>query len=169
MRKDEIETHSVYNLGGPYLPAVNVKCHGSPCLWDEVQEKFGCTLEIASRALEWQFQFAQERFWEDTQEWAKECFGPGVEVWSAGRSGGWAVVEGLLDLDGWNAIQVGKWAKFAKICRQEIEYLTSEEMVIEDIEANRWAEENSEQYNYIDKENGETICLADVPRCAHCK
>ncbi len=168
MKKDEVEKHNVHNHGGPYFPAVNVKHYGSGH-GSKVQEKFSCTEEVAERALQWQWEACCKMFWEDIQEWAKECFGPRVKVWSAGRSSGWAVVEGLPDLDDWNAIQLGKWAKFAKMCSREIEYLASEEVIIEDIEANRWAEENSEQYNYTDKRDGKTVCLADVPRCAHCR
>ncbi len=167
MRKTDVQTHAVNNYYGPQLPAVNVKCHGSG-YGNEVQEKFNCTEEVTERALQWQWETACEMFWEYVQEWARECFGTGVKVWSAGRSSGWAVVEGLPDLEDWDAIQLGKWTKFAKMCSREIVHLTSKEVVIEDIKANRWAEENSEQYNYTDKENGETICLADVPRCAHC-
>lgn len=168
MRKDEVETHSTSNYGGPYHPAVNVKYYGLSHE-SEVQEKFGCTEKVARRALQWQLESAQGRFWEGAQEWAEECFGKGVDVWPAGRSDGWAVVEGLPDLDGWDAIQLSKWAKFTKMCSRGIKYLTSEEMVIGDIASNRWAEENSEEYNYYDKADGSTVCLADVPRCAHCE
>jgi hypothetical protein len=49
-------------------------------------------------------QWARESAWEDAQESARELFGdlPGVgdvKVWSAGRCGGWACVQGLPDLE----------------------------------------------------------------------
>lgn len=166
MRKDDVETHSLHYYG-PKLPAVNVKHYGS-FYGDEVQERFGCTEEVAERALRWQSYSSCETFWEDIQELAKQCFGDGVEVYPAGRIGGWAVVEGLPDLKDWDAVQLGRWAKFAKMCCREAAYRTSLDVIMEDIDANRWAEENSEEYNYIDKGDGETVCLADVPRCAHC-
>ena len=168
MRRNEVETHNTGGCGGPYLPAVNAKYYGSTYS-DEVEQQFHCSAEVTQRALQWQWESARERFWEDVQEWAEKCFGEGVKVYCAGRSGGWAVVEGLPPLDGWDAIQLSKWAKFAKMCSREVDFLTSLEVVLEDIEANRWAEENSEHYNHSVTADGEAVCLADVPRCAHCK
>jgi len=170
MRKKEVEVHNIDGYGGPYFPAVNVKCYGFDCeIVTKVEKRFGCTRETAERALQWQLEAAQQRFWEDVQEWARECFGSGVEVQSAGRSNGWAVVADLPCIDSWDAIQLSKWAKFTEMCDQGVEYLASEGVILEGIAANRWAEENSEKFNYIDKANGETVCLADVPRCAHCR
>lgn len=37
-------------------------------------------------------------------------------VWQTGRSGGWLYVEGLPDVETWDAIQLGKWSRFAKMC-----------------------------------------------------
>jgi hypothetical protein len=77
------------------------------------------------------------------------------------------VVDGLPDLEAWTAPDLGKWARFEKAIRAEIADLCSPETIVSDIEANRWAEENAEEYNFVDGSAG-TRCLADVPRCAHC-
>jgi hypothetical protein len=38
-----------------------------------------------------------------------------IQVWSAGRSGGWLVIEGLPDVDTWDAIMLSRWRRFAMI------------------------------------------------------
>lgn len=35
-------------------------------------------------------------------------------IWSAGRSGGWLVVEGLPNIEDWDAIMLARWRRFAK-------------------------------------------------------
>lgn len=37
-----------------------------------------------------------------------------VQVYSEGRQGGWCVVHGLPDIEEWDAIALGRWARFAK-------------------------------------------------------
>jgi hypothetical protein len=86
------------------------------------------------------FEWACESGWENLDSdanwlfcpWGKdahdngECYGDGtapddskrhVTVGAEGRSGGWAVVEGLPEFDSWDAIMLGKWARFAKVAR----------------------------------------------------
>lgn len=41
-----------------------------------------------------------------------------VEVYADGRSGGWAIVEGLPPIETWDAIMVARWSRFAKAARQ---------------------------------------------------
>ena len=165
--REDVETHSTGGIGGPYLPAVNVKYYGRSHA-DAVAERFKCSKEVAQRACNWAWEMACESFWDCVQDTAEWALGAGVKVWQAGRSGGWAVVEGLPELESWDAVQLAKWRRFEKACKADVEYRTSQEAVLEDIEANRWAEENAEAYNFIDKKDGETVCLADVPRCTHC-
>lgn len=62
-------------------------------------------------------QIAANDGWEMLGEQAQEIFGAHVKVWSEGRSGGWAVVDGLDDFDTWDAIMVSKWSRFAKVAR----------------------------------------------------
>lgn len=61
---------------------------------------------------------AREDCWEDAQGTADLAWpNRKVKVWSAGRSAGWLVVDGLPDVDDWDAIAVGRWALFAKAIR----------------------------------------------------
>ena len=128
MKKADVKTHSA-------LPAVNVKCH----------ERFGGDYadSIASnptteRATKWAWETHVEQFWQDAQNDAEFLFGKGVKVYAAGRSGGWLVVEGLPEVEGWNAIMLGKWALFVKAREADRDYLCSAEAVRETIEANEW-------------------------------
>jgi hypothetical protein len=64
-------------------------------------------------------------FWhviEFEREWlegeAEEVFGAGVEVQYGGRSGGWACVTGLTDIADWDAVDLAKWRRFARIAEQ---------------------------------------------------
>lgn len=41
-----------------------------------------------------------------------------VQVYSEGRQGGWCVVHGLPDIEEWDAIALGRWARFAKGVKQ---------------------------------------------------
>lgn len=43
---------------------------------------------------------------------------PAVKVWSAGRQGGWLVVDGLPGVESWDAIELARWARFAKSVEQ---------------------------------------------------
>lgn len=166
--KDDVETHSDHCYG-PYYPAVNVKHYGLNFdLVGRIVDKFGCSEAVAERAAGWQWDMACQVFWEDVGGTAEYILGPGLKVYSAGRSGGWAIVIGLPPIESWDAVQLAKWRKFENALRREVEYRTSWQAVYEDIEANRWAEENAEEYNYCDTKQG-TICLADVPRCEHCR
>lgn len=63
------------------------------------------------------WEIAIEQGWEALQRDAEECFGPGVKVYSEGRQGGWCVVEGLGDVEAWDAVALGKWARFSKWAR----------------------------------------------------
>lgn len=44
-----------------------------------------------------------------------------VQVHSAGRQGGWLVVTGLPDIDGWDAIAVGQWSRFERSVRDIVD------------------------------------------------
>jgi hypothetical protein len=41
-----------------------------------------------------------------------------AQVYSEGRSGGWCVVHGLADIESWDAIALGRWARFAKVVKE---------------------------------------------------
>lgn len=137
---------------GAYRPAINVKAYRWPSIAG-IAERFGCSHDAAQRALEYARESAQQRFWEDVQETAEHYLGE-VKVWQEGRSGGWLVVDGLPEIESWDAIQLSKWARFEKAVRTEIGYLTSAESVCEDIDANQWTEEGAELYNFVDTASG---------------
>lgn len=131
MRKDDVEVRQ----DGP---AVNVKVRGS--LWDvklplelgQVSDDGGKTWQTVTTADEFTHDWIEENLpertvqafydmaleggWEQLQSEAEDIFGD-VKVYSDGRSGGWAVVTGLPDVESWDAIAVGRWARFEKIAR----------------------------------------------------
>ena len=150
---------------GEYRPAVNVKCYTWPSP-DKAMEAFGCSRAVAEQAMEYAYQSEQERFWEDAQEWlADDVFGAGAcKIHQEGRSGGWLVVTGLPEVDTWDARQLAKWAKFARIVREDIVSRCDWSGIRENIEANRWAEDGAELYNFRDVPNAAPVCLAEVNR-----
>lgn len=144
--KADIEYHGTHNGYWP-APAVNVKTQGGyvtralveqvaadndqPTFvrwWDENESK------LSDDTLTYYWQSACEDAWETLQDDAEEIFGRGVKVYSAGRSGGWAYIEqfkaeshgsGYDVTDGWDAIDVAKWGKFARWARliaDDVEY-----------------------------------------------
>lgn len=161
-RKDDIETHSDR---GPARPAVNVKSYRQNWTTDTIEAHFDCEESVAEKAAEYAFTMACEVFWEDVQEAADHHLGAGYKVWQEGRSGGWLVVDGLPDIDSWDAILVSKWGRFEKSVRAEVDYRLSWDVIREDIEANEWAKPYAEQYNFIDTPKG-TVCVADIEAAA---
>lgn len=69
------------------------------------------------------WEWACESGWEDLQSDAEYVLGKRVIVHSAGRSGGWCVIEGLPDVETWDAIAVSKWTRFAKYAKAIVEYI----------------------------------------------
>lgn len=159
--KSDVDTHSANNYA-PYYPAVNVKVHGLFSLESKIEDEFKCSEETAEKALEFAFQSAQEMFWDDNaQEIANDVFGDSVTIYSAGRSAGWLVVVGLSEIEDWNAVDLAKWRKFENAIKAEVKYLTSWEYLQDMIDANRWAEEGAEKYNFYEKSDGESFCFVD--------
>ena len=60
---------------------------------------------------------ACEEGWEMLSQEAKAIWGKQAEVISEGRSGGWAVVEGLKDYESWNVVDLSKWRRFEQYAR----------------------------------------------------
>jgi len=120
-------------------PAVNVKLYRSEPTDDEIVavaaelDEPGFTraaidaLTDDERQRWWEI--ACEDGWALLQEAAEAIYGPSVRVYSEGRSGGWAVLgyeyeKGRHspgpDVDavrGWDAIELAKWARFARLAR----------------------------------------------------
>lgn len=160
MKKQNVEVRSYQGWSGS-KPCVNVKVHnfiGS----EKIQDEFKCSEADAERAGEFAFENACEDFWGYVQELAHECFGDGVKVHSEGRSGGWALVDGLTPVEEWDAVALAKWGKFERLCLAQVKWLTSWEYVKEAITANRWAEPRSERFNFFEPKGGESACLVDL-------
>ena len=159
-RKADIETWGAFNRRT--TPAINVKVYHYPTT-SKVEDAFSCSESVASQALQFAFESAQQRFWEDARDEARTIFGKHVKVYSEGRSGGWLIVDGINeDVESWDAIAVSRWGRLAKWCEREIQFLTSWDYVKEDIEANRWAEDGAEAFNFLDFKDGRTECLVDL-------
>jgi len=163
MKKSDIKMHGEH---GRYYPAINVKVYRLPWDADTVAKHFNCDDATAKQAAQYCFESEQEQFWDDAKGLAEMILGKSVSIYSGGRSGGWLEVDGLPEVESWDAIMLGKWARFAKAVKDEIEYRTSWEVAKESIKANRWAENGAEYYNFIDRKNGETVCIADLKRGA---
>lgn len=164
MRKADVRLtyHRDMAEGSPMLD-VKVRGQFGPPV-SLIRERFKCSEAVAEQALAYAFESSAEMFWEDAQENAAHIFGPRAKVWSAGRSGGWLVVEGLPPVESWDAVQLGKWARFAKDVAADIEYRCTYDPVLEDIEANRWAEPGAKRYNFFGGPGGVTVCSADLYR-----
>lgn len=133
MRKDDVTTSYHQGMSGPM---VNVKVHGMyGADWAElgrrVEEEEGADGFAAwfeawtdadeyGNGMEPWFAAACEMGFDMLQQYAEEIWPAyAVKVWPAGRSGGWAVVEGLPDVDDWDAVMLAKWARFEKWAREE--------------------------------------------------
>jgi hypothetical protein len=128
--RDDVETHTT-GYYGPSLPAVNVKVYARTPAFPVVDAP-GVSEEwydAYAEQNEWLFDAACEGGRESIEMNAEEIFGAHVKVWFEGRSGGWAVVDGLPDLDEWDAVQLGKWRRFEKWAKQEAASVP-EQMVI---------------------------------------
>ena len=165
MKKEDVQFHSD-GYGRRSSPAVNVKVYSIGAKAADVAAKFACSEEDAEKALDLAFTSHQGQFWDDVQDDAEHVFGSGVKVYSEGRSAGWLVVHGLPDFESWDAIMLGKWARFEKSIRESIAYLTSAQELEETIGANDYYKHGAEEYNFVDRADGSTACIADLKRDA---
>src|SRR5512146_2544239 len=132
--KADVETHA--DNFGPLRPAVNVKVSGTlesvplPLDLGRVSDDGGQTWQDVSTDPRFTHEWIREHvsedlldvlFWEECNagfrvldQAAKDIFGAGVEVWAEGRSGGWAVVSGLDEIEDWDAPMPAKWREFEK-------------------------------------------------------
>lgn len=138
MKKDDITVR-----GHQQLPACNVKVYKGPDgflpldlggtrsllpdgEWGPIVEHYTdpeftldwCERVLSDSELDRAFWQACEDNWDQLQTDAEEIWGLHVKVYSEGRSGGWAVVQGLPDVETWDAVMVAKWARFCKWARQ---------------------------------------------------
>ena len=132
--RDDVQLHA--DGFGPRRPAVNVKVYGSlRDAWAEFQRDEGpdegFTLEWIEEhvsddlldsifwhtcAAEFEYLAAYATDDEDAI-FPAERYGR-VTVEQEGRSGGWAVVDGLPDVEEWDAILLARWRKFERVARE---------------------------------------------------
>ncbi len=140
-RKDEVDTRCDRGGWNAY-PCVNVKAHGwhrdveLPLHLSRYSTDGGVTFidsfsdaefthDYIEQVLEDQnpnypgwFEAACEAGWESLREDADVIFDQWtVDVCQEGRSGGWAVVRGLPEIDTWDAVLFAKWRKFCRYAR----------------------------------------------------
>jgi len=159
MKREDVDTHSAHYYG-PQYPAIRVKADAWPSVW-KLADSLGISEGQAERASDYAFRSACEAFWEDIQGIAEDVFPCPVKVYSAGRSGGWMIVQGLSPLADWDAIALARWAKLSRIVREDIAHRCKLANVLEDIQAHSWEKEGSEYFNYLDTPTG-TVCIADL-------
>jgi hypothetical protein len=161
--KADIEVHSEHYSHAH--PALNVKAYHFPHT-TQVEDTFKCSEAVAEKALQFAWDSAQERFWEDVDDLAHEkldkAFGSSFKVYSEGRSGGWLTVHELPDVDTWDAIKVSAWDRFGRAVKAFVDDLCLWENVKGDIVANRWAEEGEQAYNFIELADGSSVCQVDL-------
>jgi hypothetical protein len=159
--KEDITLHGDSHFS-PQYPAINVKVGNFGVTSFDVMDKFDCDEDQADRALQFAFESAQHQFWEEIQEHAESVLGKGVKVYSAGRSGGYVIVERLEEIKHWDAVAFAKWRKFVKEVLQQVEYLCSEAVILDAIVANEWHKLGSELYNFYEFVDGHSECMADM-------
>lgn len=138
--RENVQTHS-QGYYGPQLPAVDVKVRGSwrdvslPLDLGQVSEDGGATFQPVTTpegfSREWLeglpedmqsalWERALESGWESLRGYVAECFpNDNVSVCAEGRSGGWAVVTGLPEIEEWDAVLLARWRKFERLARAE--------------------------------------------------
>jgi len=164
-RKSDIDTHSQSYYGKEY-PAINVKCY-SRFGGNITAEELHCDETTLEKALEYAWDSSTSQFWDCVQDTVEYYFPKySVKVYSAGRSSGWVTVEGLPEIESWDAILVSAWGRLENSIKKEIAYLCSKEKVTVDITANRWNEAGAEMYNFVGRKDGNNMCIVDLKNAA---
>ncbi len=157
--KADIEFHSDGYGHQHSKPAVNVKVYKSmaegfrefskatPDMHPDFTEEW-IDENLSDEEVNSYWEFAVERAWEFLEDDAQEIFDTHVKVYSEGRSGGWAIVDGInQDVDSWDAIEFSKWKKFAKYARDHADGIMYD--IVDGIYYNKfedWRDERSESY-----------------------
>jgi len=85
--------------------------HDPRYTWDWIDE------HLSDDEREYWCQWACTHELECATDYARELWGNHVTVHTEGRSGGWAIVDGLnQDVDTWDAIAFSKWQRFERYC-----------------------------------------------------
>jgi hypothetical protein len=59
--------------------------------------------------------------WEMLDSMAKEIWGQEAKVFSEGRSGGWATVDGIKEFEQWDAVDLSKWRRFEEYAKEVVQ------------------------------------------------
>ena len=99
----------------------------------------------------WHYEAARDAF-EDCEEWADETFpdhSPRVE--QGGRSGGWLEVAGLPPVSEWDAVMLGRWRRFERMVRAEVEDFPRRVawLICANVYAHERAEEDAERARQV--------------------
>lgn len=140
MKKSEVQLN--YHDDGHGCPCLNVKVNypigvAWRALAERVESEEGMpgfadwfdALPDDGSAAQWAFDAACESGADAAVEMAGEIFGAAFgqydhkhrRVFQTGRSGGWLYVEGLPDVETWDAVQLAKWARFARVCEEIVD------------------------------------------------
>lgn len=127
--KADVTMRRVWGMGGD-CPAVNIKVYKgpssvTPAEWAQLQTEHGtgftaqwCEEHVGDDGMDSWFWDACEFEFEYVQGFADEVLHEHVTVERDGRSGGWAVVSGLPELEDWDAVALARWRKFERWCRE---------------------------------------------------
>lgn len=158
MKKSDVEIYYDRHYGAH--PSIDVRVYGFGNKLDE--SDFNCDKDCFEKAMQFAWESQQEYFWDEAVDIAKDIFGKNAKVLSLGRSGGHLIVEGIPDIESWDAVYLAKWRGFRQRILQLIEWLTSDTAIKELIIANRWTEPGAELYNFIEKKDGTSFCLSEM-------
>ena len=161
MTLSEVTTHSDHYVAHP---ALNVKLYRFPGA-DDIRKRCHIPAHLSERIAEWAYEDAIRDFWEQAAQNVAEIFGPHATCVSEGRSGGWLTVHGLGPIDDWDEDDLAKWAELQRLTTAAIKDIGSPnwyQALAETIESNRWNEDGAEHYNFIDRRNGESVCMVDL-------
>lgn len=152
-----------YYYNGKTYPSVNIKVHRLGVTTKQVAEKFNCSEAQAEQALEFAFETEQDDF---AECWCVDDIASyfpkyNVKAYIVGRNGGHLIVDGLPDPDEWDKKLQKQWDKFEHDVEEDIQYRISAEVLLGDIQSNRWAEEGASKYNFVETPKGD-FCYVDI-------
>lgn len=160
--RQDVDTH-----GREGFPAVNVKVYRDiRDAWNDFEREEEhdprFTLEwvyehVSDDALSDIFWMTCEHEFEYLESWATGADGdslfPGerVTLYRGGRSGGWVEVDGLPELEEWDAVRLARWRKFERIARAIADYVPAQmlhSIYLNEFEA--WSDEQDDEAAYND-------------------
>lgn len=158
--RDDVSTHS--DGFRESRPAVNVKVYGTiEQAWPAFEREEGehdprFTLawieeHMGADELDSYFWGACEAEYEYLEEWAtnaEDSLFPDdrITLEREGRSGGWIAVDGLPEIDEWDAVRLGRWRRFERIAREIADGIPHQMLVSIYINAfAAWADEQADE------------------------